>query len=264
MTIAAIDFNRLYQDHLALAGRTRKDASAWDGRAAGMAARAVGSRYAEEFIARMDLSGAQSLLDVGCGPGTIALALAPRLRQVVGLDYSAAMLQAMREQAEARGLPQVQALHKAWEDDWSDVPVCDIAVASRSTTVADIGAALDKLQRHARRRVYLTHLVGGHFTDPAIQEAIGRRVPAVPDYIYLLNILHARGIHPQLSYLAQDSRLAGAQDFDDFARRVAWSLGGLDAAEAARLRDWYAQATPTQREGAPMRWAFISWETMPC
>lgn len=264
MTIAAIDFNRLYQDHLALAGRSRKDASAWDSRASGMAARALTSRYAEEFTARMDLTGARSLLDVGCGPGTIALALAPRMEQVIGLDYSAAMLEALRAQATARGLGQVRTLHRAWEDDWSDVPVCDIAVASRSTTVQDIGAALDKLNRHARLRVYLTHLVGGHFTDPAIQDVIGRRLPAAPDYIYLMNILHRRGIHPQLSYLTQESRLAGAPDFDEFARRVAWSMGDLTPDEVARLRHWYAQATPAQREGEPMRWAFISWEKTPC
>jgi SAM-dependent methyltransferase len=263
MTIEAIDFGRLYRDHLAMSARTRKSASAWDARAAGMAAKALGSRYAEEFVARMDLTGAASLLDVGCGPGTIALAVAHRLRQVVGLDYSAAMLEAMREQAAARGLAQVQTLHRAWEDDWSDVPVCDIAVASRSSTVEDMAAALAKLDAHARQRVYLTHLVGGHFTDPQVQDVVGRRLHTVPDYIYVVNILHRMGIHPSLSYLTQESRLAGAPDFDEFARRVAWSMGGLDEDETARLRDWYARATPAQRTGQPMRWALIAWEKQP-
>ncbi len=264
MTIEAIDFGRLYRDHLAIAARTRKTAAAWDARAAGMAARALHSRYTGEFVARMDLAGAESLLDVGCGPGTIALAVAGRLRRVVGLDYSRAMLDAMQAQAAARGLTHVETLHRAWEDDWSDVPVCDIVVASRSTQVDDIAAALARLHAQARRRVYLTHLVGGHFTDPAIQDAIGRRVPTVPDYIYVVNILHRMGIHPRLDYLAQESRLADAQGFDDFARRVAWSVGELSVAETARLLAWYERATPAQRAGEPMRWAFISWEKAPC
>ena len=72
------------------------------------------------------------------------------------------------------------------------------------------------------------------------------------------------GIHPCLSYLAQESRLAGAQDFDDYARRVAWSLGELSVAETTRLCAWYEQATPAERAGPPMRWAFISWEKTPC
>lgn len=260
MTLEAIDFALLYRQHQALAARTRKTARAWDARAPAMAAKTLGSRYAQEFIARMDLRGAQSLLDVGCGPGTIGLLLAPQMQQVLGLDYSTGMLAQMRAQAQARGLHQVQTLQRAWEDDWRDVPQCDIVVASRSTAVDDMAQALRKLHDKARLRVYLTHLVGGHFTDVAIQDAIGRREPPQPDYIYLLNILHRMGIHPELSYLQQESRLDGASDFAEFARRVTWSLGDLGVVETTRLYDWYERASPAQRAGTPMRWALISWE----
>ena len=260
MPIDAIDFGRLYRSHLAAAARTHKSASAWDGRAASMAQKALRSNYTREFVSRMNLDGAASLLDVGCGPGTIGLAVAAQLQQVVGLDYSLAMLQAMQEKADERHLPQVQTLHRAWEDDWSDVPVCDIVVASRSTTVIDIEDALAKLHAKARLRVYLTHLVGGHFTDPALQDVIGRNMPSVPDYIYLVNILHRQGIHPRLDYITHENRLADAVDFDDYARRLAWSLGDLSPVETERLRRWYAHATPQQRQGHPMRWAFISWD----
>ena len=44
MTIEAIDFGRLYRDHLAMSARTRKSASAWDARAAGMASSAMARR----------------------------------------------------------------------------------------------------------------------------------------------------------------------------------------------------------------------------
>lgn len=263
MTIAAIDFGRLYRDHLATAARTRKNASAWDSRATGMAAKALRSRYASEFVDRMDLRDCTSLLDIGCGPGTIALEVADQLECVVGVDYSAAMLDAMRTKATERGLENVETLHRAWEDDWSDVPQCDIVVASRSTTVEDIAAALAKLHAKARRRVYLTHLVGGHFTDPAVQAALGRSMPTVPDYIYLVNILHSMDIHPKVDYISHESRLADAVDFDDFARRVSWSIGELSPEEMARLRDWYERSTPTERAGAPMRWAFIAWDKAP-
>ena len=64
-TFDQIDFAGMYRAHLARAERTRKDASAWDSRAAGMASKALRSRYAEEFVARMDLRGATSLLHRG-------------------------------------------------------------------------------------------------------------------------------------------------------------------------------------------------------
>src|SRR3546814_20967178 len=65
---------------------------------------------------------------------------------------------------------------------------------------------LAKLHAKARRRVYLTHLAGGHFIDPAIQQALGRTRPAMPGYIYIINILHGMGIQPSLDYISVASR----------------------------------------------------------
>ena len=65
MTIADTDFCRLYREHALAAARTPKPAKAWDARAGEMQHRGRQSRYAEAFIARMDLAGAATLLDVG-------------------------------------------------------------------------------------------------------------------------------------------------------------------------------------------------------
>ena len=263
MTIDAIDFGHLYRDHMAAASRTPKSADTWDTRAAEMSNNKRESSYADEFIARLNLSGATTLLDIGCGPGTICLPLANRFARVYGLDFSRGMLDALMTKAAVRGLSNVEAIHWAWEDDWEDVPVCDIVVASRSTMVEDIAAALVKLNAKAKQRVYLTHLVGGRFIDPRVVEVLGRRQPPLPDYIYVVNILHSMGIHPRLDYIEHEGRLAGAANFEDFAGRVAWTLGKLSVDELARLRAWYERAAPgTAGAGVPMRWAFISWDAL--
>ncbi|MCD0503460.1 class I SAM-dependent methyltransferase [Bordetella petrii] len=261
MTIESVDFAQLYRDHLAQARGKPKTAQAWDERAGELGRRIGHSRYAQDFIARMRFDDARTLLDVGCGPGTLALPLAGRMEHVVGLDYSQGMLDALARNAQAQGLHNVRPLLRAWEDDWSDVPACDIVIASRSSVVENLAGALEKLHAKARRRAYLTHLAGGHFIDPAIQRVVGRARPAMPDYIYVINMLHGMGIQPTLDYITVDSQLAGAADFDDYARRVARSMGGLDDAERQRLQDWYKDASPRQRAGAPLRWALIHWET---
>lgn len=108
---------------------------------------------------------------------------------------------------------------------------------------------------------YLTHLVGGRFIDPAVIDVIGRDLPPLPDYVYIVNILHGMGIHPRLDYIEHEGRLAGATNFDEFARRVAWALGELSDDERTRLRAWHGRVAPSLgAAGAPMRWAFISWE----
>lgn len=262
MTLDNIDFGQLYRTHMAAAGGREKPPEEWDARAEAMSRIVSASGYVDDFIARMDLSGCTTLLDVGCGTGAIALALAPRLPRVYGLDYSRGMLDAMMRNARALGRDNVAPIRRAWEDDWSDVPACDIVTASRSTTVMDMADALAKLDAKAKKRVYLTSLVGGRFVDGEVAELLGCTRPALPDYIYIVNILYRMGRHPRLDYIENENRLAGTEDFDEFARKVAFSLGEIDDAGRTRLRQWYdADPGRAQRGGAPFRWAFIHWET---
>lgn len=256
MTLDDFDFAALYRQHMAQSERRPKPASAWDARAESLGRKPLGGVYAETFISRMDLAGCRSLLDVGCGPGTIGLLLADRLERVIGMDYSPGMLEQLENNARRLGLDNVTPLLRAWEDDWSGVPICDIVVASRSGMVADLQDAIAKLNAHARRRVYMTQLVGGHFIDPELVALLGRQRDSVPDYIYTVNLLHAQGIHPRLSYIEVPSRLAGTRNFVEFAQR----LGELSDEETARLKAWYdADPQRAAAGGAPLRWALIDW-----
>lgn len=261
MTITTIDFGQLYRDQMAAAGGREKPPSAWDARAAEMNKAASESPYTREFINRMNLDGCETLLDMGCGTGAISLALAPKLEQVVGVDYSAGMLKVFSENARAAGAQNVITIQRAWEDNWDDVPVCDLAIASRSTAVMDMADALKKLDSKARRRVYLTNLVGGSFIDRGLLQAIGRDARPIPDYIYILNILHQMGRHPRLAYIEARGRLAGTRNFDEFLTKALFSLGELSAEEQQRLSAWYhADPDRAERGGKGFKWAFVSWE----
>ena len=122
---------------------------------------------------------------------------------------------------QALGLSNTLTIQRAWEDSWDDIPQCDLVIASRSTAVMDMADALKKLDRTALKRVCLTNLVGGSFTDRSMAKATGRDAPSKPDYIYILNILYQMGRHPRLDY--------------------------IDASG--------------HRGGVGFQWAFISWDT---
>lgn len=260
MTLDDIDFAALYREHMQRWSAVPKSSMDWDSRATSYAKNSGQSNYIEDFIARLDLSGASTLLDVGCGPGTLALPLANRLHRIVALDYSAGMLKSLSERAQTKGITNIETRHLAWADEWIGVPVCDVAIASRSTTVADLGAALAKLTAHARRRVVITYPASGHFIDDQILAVVGVSPLPLPDVLLVLGILRQAGIQPTLDYIATPSRLARCADFDEFALRVAWSAGPLDAAARQRLKTWY-EADPQRAlaGGRGMRWAFISW-----
>lgn len=259
MSLDDIDFAALYREQMQRAGWAHRPADAWDGRATEYGRNSGRSRYAEDFIARMDLSGARTLLDVGCGPGTLALPLARRLEHVHAIDYSGRMLLALHDKAREDGIGNVTTQQLAWEDDWHAVPVCDIAIASRSTTIGDLGAGLQKLASRTRLRAYLTYLVGGRFIDAEILRLAAAELLPMPDHLLVLGMLHRMDIHPRVDFIETPSRLAGSTDFDDFAQRLAWSTGALDEAARERLKAWY-EHDPARAGGSAMRWAFISWE----
>lgn len=258
--IKAIDFGQLYREHLARSGRVFKSASEWDSKAVEMRTKVLDSSYRTEFVSRMQYTADDSVLDIGCGPGTIGLALAPKVKQVYGLDYSQGMLNAMLQNAAELQLDNVHPILASWDDDWNAVPVCDIAVVSRASIVADMADALDKLNRHARKKVYMTQLVGGRFISREIAELLGREDRSFPDHMYIMNMLYQRNIYPTLEYLESASRLAGSSSLEELMDKVRWSFGELTVDDAAKVTAWY-QRDPeyAQQGGEPMRWAFMSW-----
>lgn len=261
MIITDIDFAEMYRRHMRQSDRPPKPASAWDARAKRLGIQESDTRYTDEFVRRMNLSGAKTLLDVGCGAGTIALRVANQMEQVIGLDYSLGMLERMRERAAFQGLANVTTCLRSWDDPWDDIPVCDIVVASRSSMVPDMEFILEKMTRQARVRCYMTHLADGHFGDAEIARLLGRKKRAFPDYLYIINLLHRMGLYPKLDYIELPGRLAGTRNVDEFLEKVTGTFGELTDAERERVRHWY-QADPARAQagGGPMRWAFIGWD----
>jgi SAM-dependent methyltransferase len=259
MSLSDIDFAQLYRRDVQRVNRREKTPEYWDGRAPAMSLRTSDSQYVRQFVARLDLTGCATLLDVGCGPGTIALSVAAQLEHVYGLDYSRGMLAAFADQARVRGLTAVTPILRAWEDDWTGVPVCDIVVASRSTAVPDLEAAILKLDSKARRRVYISYPADGDLPGDDVRRAIGRADAASPDYLSVVGILHHLGLHPTLNYLLTENRFANCASFDDFRSKVADLLGALSAEEVDRLRAFF-HATGERARQEPTRWALFSWE----
>lgn len=85
----------------------------WDLVAAGYAETTMQmlAHYSEEAIAASNLQPGATVLDVACGPGTLALRIAPEACVVHGIDFSAAMLDIFRKNIDRAGHKNIVIRH---------------------------------------------------------------------------------------------------------------------------------------------------------
>ena len=218
------------------------------------------SPYYDVFISKIDLSNIDSVLDIGCGNGNLALRFLEKGKKVVGLDYSEGMLNAFRENT--KKYKNVKTIKKAWEDNWNDVDTCDIAVASRSFEFEDLNVkdAIEKLNKHAKKGVYLTYYVG-NYLDDEILKFIGKNIVNRPEYILLLNVLYQMGIEAKLDFITEREDKKDNYTFDEFLNIVNWKLGKVNSKEIKKLKEYYDLKTSQNKPlFNPMKWAYIYWE----
>ncbi|WP_275075603.1 class I SAM-dependent methyltransferase [Providencia rettgeri] len=265
MLINQIDFSKMYQEHMQQAHRTRKEPEHWDKKAQQMAQNCANPNdpYLLRFRELMDFTGAQTLLDVGCGPGSISLCLANEFKEVIGIDYSGGMLEMARLRAKELGITNAHFKQLAWEDSWDTLLKVDISVASRSTLVDDLKAALLKLNRQTKLRVYTTHTVNPTFIDEHIIREIGREIIRLPTYIYAVNILHQMGINARVDFIKSPNK-GGFDSFEAFVDSVNWSLKNITPEETDILRRYYdVQTASGKKISYPSRdWAMVSWDVV--
>jgi SAM-dependent methyltransferase len=263
MFLEKIDFAEMYREHKAATDFKGKNSSEWDKKSKNMAASVINSPYVDDFVSRMEFDGDEVVLDIGCGPGTLAIPLAKEVKEVIAIDFSEQMLVELEAYAAREGVSNIRTFHLSWEDDWSVLPPVDIAVASRSVEVKDINMALSKMSLQARKSCYLTYKAGGSFVDMEILDYIGKKIIGKPDFWYIPVLLYQNGYLPKIDYIAtQRGNLSYGSD-TEFVQSLIWSLGGLDEKQQTKARAYYARYIADEsRIPKPFTWAFIGWSTI--
>ena len=99
------------------------------------------------------LADGGSVLDVGCGGGAAAFAVAPPATEVIGTDRQADMLELFGETARRREIA-ADVVAGSWPEVAGKVPVADVVVCHNVLYNTDkIGPFVTALDSHARRRV---------------------------------------------------------------------------------------------------------------
>ena len=268
LTYADLDWDTLWRNARIQKSWSNKGAEEWDKRAPSFSARNQSSPFVSLVLSRLPLTPAMTVLDVGSGPGTLALPIAGQVEAVTAIDYSSGMLTALQDNANQAEITNIRCVHGSWEDDWSALGIepHEIAIASRSMSVADLRGALRQLDRYATRTICIVDRISPTPFDPGAFQAIDRPFNPGPDYIYTLNMLYSMGIHPHIDILQLENTCRFAS-LDDAFRSYSWMFQDLSPLEESRLRLYLEDNSRNcddgqiclERKISP-QWAFIRWD----
>ncbi len=267
MRYADIDWNQLWQQERQAKSWKRKKKKDWDQRAASFAKRNLGSDFSELCLGMIKAEPSWSILDVGCGPGTLAIPLARQVKRVTAMDFSEQMLAELSARAAAAKLDNISPVHASWSDDWQQCGVGrhDVVLAARSLAVDDLRGALEKMCQWATKEVIVVDRVGPGPFDPDLFTALGRPFDPGPDFIFTVNILLQMGITPTLDYLEFDLQRQYA-DREEALEGCSWMVDDLDDAERVKLGHYVDERLSVNSDGSvtltrkkPVKWAFIRW-----
>lgn len=267
INVERIDWNMAWKERRARRTSSPHDSQFWDKRAPSFARNVAETGYAESFMKIMDPKPTWSVFDMACGPGTLAIPLANRVRTITAADFSGTMLAILEGQMKEKEIGNIRTVKASWEDNWEekDIGVHDAVISSRSLVVHDLREGIMKLEKYARERVYISTIVGDGPFDRRIFEAIGRKLDMHPDYIYNYNLLYQMGIHANVAFIEN-------QDNKTYASRaqalesLRWMFGDMTANEEDLLSTYLDRhlAGETGRwmmdNPRTIKWAVLWWD----
>ena len=152
----------------------------------------------EMEISKMELNLEYTVLDIGSGPGRLAIPIAKRVKTVTEIDPSRGMLAYLQENMEKEDVKNIVCINKRWEDIelGVDIEPHDVVIASYSLGMFDMQEALAKIDAVAKRYVYLFASAGRWMDEGLWKQLYGESPPT--DYIYIYNILYDMEIYANM------------------------------------------------------------------
>lgn len=213
MILDNIDWNDVWtiqtKKHLECGNKT-ECASIWDEKEAAKKfwemSQRDGQKRVRETMESLPLTPDSRVLDIGAGPGSLAIPISEKVAHVTAIEPSSGMLEVLQENIADFGCDNVTCIKKLWEDidveKDLDGPY-DVIIASFSLGMPDIRKAIEDMQAVSSGYIYLYWFAGetswNLHSKKIWPELHGREYCSMPKCNILYSVLYDMGIYPNMS-----------------------------------------------------------------
>jgi SAM-dependent methyltransferase len=179
-------------------------------------------------IDSLEINWNSKVLDIGAGPGTLAIPLAPLVREITAVEPGGGMVEVLKNRAEKQGFRNIACVQKRWEDIDPTHDLTgqyDVVIASLSLTMEDIQLALRKMDAVSQGYVYLFWFVDMPFWERMYADLWeplhGSEYYPGPKADCLFGVLYQLGIYANVEMLPlkKEYRFATSDEMTAFFRR---------------------------------------------
>ncbi len=186
------------------------------------------------LVAALDLDRTGRLLDVGCGPGSLTLLLAPHFAEAIGIDADADMLGEAARLADERGVSNVRWAQMRAEELPADLPPMTLVSLAQSFHWMDrrrVAAAARRLMAAGGALVHV-----GAVTHQGVETdaALAHPQPPLQEITRLVRLY----LGPQ-QRAGQGVLIAGTPDGEDTIYRAA----GFTGPQRLDVSGWVVERT---------------------
>ncbi len=266
--LSSIDWKKIWEEQMLLSSWTKDGEQWWDKRAEAFDRNIKNKEYIDEVLEKVDITPDSTVLDIGCGPGTLAIPLAKRVKAVTALDLSGEMLQYVAKNAKSEGLNNITCLKKNWEDVivGKDVNPHDVVICSRAFPERDPLQAIKLMNNAATKYVYIVMWANGDEYENFFRLTygnIGKKYLSAPDYIYVYNMLCQEGIFANVEYVNYVEKLHYQNidiAMDDWVWRIRPENDGQKNRLENHLLKYFVRNNGFLNMELNCRWAFLWWK----
>lgn len=213
-------------------------------------------------------------LDIGAGAGRYALPLARSVREVLALDPSPGMLDALRAAMGEHGVANIRVIEGRWPEAAGSaelagsLPVDVALIAHVGYDVESIAPFVEAMERAARREclAVLMERSPAMLAEPFWPPVHGESRIALPALPAFVDLLAARGRSPEVRMLESSRRRWGSrEEIEAYVRRQTWVAPGTakDATMQRRIDEWLV----TNDDGSvelsvvpPLQVGLVAWQ----